>query len=421
MRIDPASITAKCVEVSKCFLDKKAGLYSYELDGTRKVGNIARLAANMRQSGILEIKQLAAIGTAIKQDFSTIRSDMIPALEQLNWIEVDREGNKIKKIYEAIPPLEDILPILGTYWEEEEPNNIDLATIESLYLLKNKPFKKESLISELEIPETEFKTALNYGTQVNYFGTFKSFESEEEIIWTPYYWTRNITDTLKFLKKQPDEFNQIENLTKEILKYPGKPLNSVNGDMNTLKTGVKYGFFPSVGIKDANGENHNYVFPASPQFGLDPKEDIFEKARLIVACVRHGQHDADVSRILYPLNLLEKLRKNEMKPHSYALTQYALLITNRICEYEIVDMPYGKSYKIKFINSPENEKAMDLAEDILKREEPFAGIMDEPEVDNLLTEGMFNYSAEQRQIITAEEIAAKEEFERMLENIRGSY
>lgn len=416
-----ARITAKCVEVSKCFLNKRVGLHSYELYNTRSIGNIARLAVNLSQAEILEENQLAAIGAAVKIDFPVIKSEIIPILEELNWIEIEKDRNRINKIYESIPPVEDILPRLGKLWEEREPNDIDITTIKSLSLLKNRPIKKDALMSQVDVLENSFETALDYGLQTNYFGAFKSSESNESIIWTPYYWARNSEKALKFLKRQTyDEFTEIEKITAKILKSQGRPFELVKGDSNTLKYGIQSGFFPAVGIEDRNGFKHYYIFTATPQFGLEPKKDIFEKARLIVACVRHGEHHAEISRIKRPLSLLKALRESRMKPHSYAKIQYALLILNRICTYKEVLTTYGKSYKIIFIDTPENQRAMDLAEEMLKSEEPVTGIFNEPEVNNLFAKGLFNYSAELRQIISEDNIRAPNEYNILMENIQGS-
>ncbi|MEL7669477.1 hypothetical protein [Methanobacterium sp.] len=423
MKLDHAHITTKAVEVSKCFLNKQVGIYGYELYDTRKIGNVARLAVNIMQADIIEEKQLAAIGSAIQQDYAVVKSDLIPELEKLNYIEVEREGDKIKKVYESIPPIETLLPELGEHWEEKEPKDVDRATIESLEILKRKPVKLDTLLSEISTSKSGFESALTCGKLVNYFGTFKSSEDDEEILWTPYYWANNVDNALKFLKRQSyDEFDNIEKLAENVVKYPGKPIENVEGNKNTLIAGINHGFFPSVGIKDLNQIEREYIFAATPQFGLDPINinDIFEKARLIVACVRHGQHHADISRIRSPLSVLYSLRSNTMRPHSYALTQYELLLRDRIVNIESVPASYGNSYKVTYISTPENDRAMDIAVELLEGEEPIGSIIREPKVDAILAKGIFNYTAEQRQIKSAEHIDAKKEYNIMMEYLCGS-
>ena len=68
--MDNAQIAAKCVEISKCLINRGSGLHTFDLDDTRTIGNIARFAANIRQSEQISEQQLAAIADTLKQDYS---------------------------------------------------------------------------------------------------------------------------------------------------------------------------------------------------------------------------------------------------------------------------------------------------------------------------------------------------------------
>ncbi|MFO7966088.1 MAG: hypothetical protein R6U44_00620 [Archaeoglobaceae archaeon] len=420
-KLGSGETTAKCVEVSKCLTNKEPGFHDYDLDTTITTGDMARLATNLRQAGSLDEKQLAGVSNVLKIDYRTLRSGLLPNLEELGWVDVHGKGKRIKRVDETIPPLEDILTDLGKIWEENEPTQVDLATIKSLSALKSKPATKEALLSETGVSDEEFDNALNYGRQTRYFGTFQSSELEKEVVWTPFYWAGKVDKVLKFLDRQSYEmFDKIGVVARRFLKYPGRPLDQLLNNRNIINAGIYHGFFPSVGVEDRTGKKHEYVFAATPHFEPEPEKDIFEKARLIVACIRHGQHHSEITRIKYPVKLLRALKENRINPHSYSKIQYALLITNRICTYEEVERPYGKAYKPVFIDTPENVVAMEVAEEMLRGKDPVIGSVDEPQVKELLTKGMYNYSAEQRQVKSGEKITAVEEFDRLLEYVHGS-
>ena len=302
-----------------------------------------------------------------------------------------------------------------------EPTEIDRASVNSLSMLSKKPATKEALISELDINAKYLETTLEYGEQTSYLGTFKSETIEEDVVWTPLYWAGKMDEVLKFLNRQTYEnFEVIGNITKGFLQYQGRPNDQIGEQKSLINAGIGQGYFPSVAVKDRNGVSHEYIFAATPHFEAEPENDIFEKARLIVGCIRHGQYHAEVTRIKYPVNLLRALRENRLSSHSYAVIQYALLIANRICTYETVQTSYGEGYKVIFIDTPENNLAADIAEEMLTGETPIAGSLDEPEARQLLTKGTFNYSAEQRQIKSAKKISANREFGRLMEYMRGS-
>jgi hypothetical protein len=418
-KLNNADITAKCVEISKCLLNTEVGFQDYDLDTTRTVGDIARFAANIRQAGTLEEETLVAIGVALKIDYKDIRNDILPTMEDLEWISTYGAGRKIQKIDEYIPPLDTVLDELGEYWQGNDLTNIDIASVNSVAYLSEKPATKDAVMSELDIDTNSLESTLNYGEQTSYLGTFYSENLGEEVVWTPFYWADKTDDVVKFLAKQSyDSLDRIGEVTKEIKQYPGRPLDMIQGEKKTLvEAGIGQGYFPSVSVQK-EGNALEYIFPAAAQFGAKPENDIFEKARLIVGCIRHGQYHADVTKIKYPLSILRILRANQLKPHSYALNQYSPLIINRICTYEEVSTRFGTGYKINFIDTPENNIAADIAEKMLSGNNSIYSIT-EPEVDELLVKGKFEYTSHVRQIKNKMNIAAKDEFSRLMETMRG--
>jgi hypothetical protein len=81
----------------------------------------------------------------------------------------------------------------------------------------------------------------------------------------------------------------------------------------------------------------------------------------LVACVRYGQHFAGVTRIKFPLLILEKLRTNKrLGAHSEILRQYSVLHKlglGRITK----DRFFPSRYNFDLIDNEENMRALDLA------------------------------------------------------------
>lgn len=416
-----ADITAKCVEISKCLLDKQKGLYDYDLESSQNIGNLARFAANVRQSGTIGDDQLAAIAATLKIDYRLIKTSMLPEMEELGWIQIFSKNNKITKIDENIPPLQEVLNALGKKWEDSEPREVDRASIESISILSKNPYTKDALLSELGIADECLQTMLEYGESASYLGTFNSEILEKEVIWTPFYWADKSEKVERFLMGQHDDvLMSLGELTQEFKNFSGKPIELISKGLKPLvEAGIKQGFFPSVAVKNIDNYSHEYVFAATPHFGATENDDIFEKARLIVGCIRHGEYHAEISKIKYPVYLLQALRENRLAPHSYSLIQYSPLILARICKYEETSAN-PKKYKVTFVDSPENNVAANIAEEMLKGEEPYAGTVNEPEVRQLLVKGQYSYSAEQRKMRNAEDVAATHQFNRLMEAMRGS-
>jgi len=422
MKLNNAQITSKCVEISKCLLNAGVSLVSYDLATTRSLGDAARLAVSIKRvRDPIPREMLGAITTALKIDFRIAESELLPLLEQLNWVQVLRKGKAIESIRETLPPAEDILSALGKVWQEKSPTVIDEASIISINELSKRPFARDSLISELGIKNNEFEAMFDYGEQARYLGKFTSKEYGVETIWTPLYWAGKVDKVLDFLQRQKDEqLNVIGSLTEKFKRYPGTPRENIDAKfVNIVDSGIWHGFFPAVEVKGRQGPAHEYVFAATPQFEVDPSKDIFEKARMIAACIRHGQHHAEVTKILYPRSILRAMRTNQMKPHPYANIQYAILVLNGIVRLEAASTRYGSAWRVVWIDTPENNLAADIADQLLMGEEVFAATKEELEASKILVQGVYNYSSEQRRLKTTQKVIAKNEFDELMERMGG--
>ncbi len=396
-------------------------MYTHDLGVTREIGDAARLAASIRRrGGTMNRETIAAVSTALKIDSRLTETALLPLFENLGWGEVKTKGSKLEGFIERVPPGEDILSSLGKSWWERDPTAVDEASVNALSLLSKRPYALDALVSEIGVNDVELGRTLDYGEQARYLGRFGS-EDVREIIWAPLYWAYNAEKVQQFLQKQREpNLLAIGHLAQELRRYPGKPRENMDqSKAPLLGSGIWWGFFPTGKVTDRQKKVHEYVFASTPQFEADPKSDIFEKARMIVSCLRHGQYSAEITKIRYPLFLLEKLRSNQMKPHSYADVQYAILVLNGVVKLEPTERWYGKSWKVTFVNTPENELAADMAEQMLKGEEPVANTKEEAEARKILTEGMYNYSAEQRKLKTASKVAASDEYERLLQSVGG--
>ena len=101
-------------------INKEVGFQDFDLDITKTIGDIARFAANTRQSGTLDERQLAGIANVLKINYSTLRTNILNELEDLGWVQIISKGSRIKKIDENIPPLQDIITTLGKKWNQRK-------------------------------------------------------------------------------------------------------------------------------------------------------------------------------------------------------------------------------------------------------------------------------------------------------------
>lgn len=409
-------IAVNSIEISKALLNKSAGFHTSDLYLTNRIGNATRLAANIKFKDSISKQELEGISCLLKQDYGQTLHSHLKLLEELGWITINNQDSE-NFIEEHIPLLDDVLKEMGVFWNDNNPTNVELASVETLSLLKDRLIEKESLMTELSLPEDSIENSFKYGEGINVFSSFIS-KDDVEVAWTPLYWPEHVDDILKFLKRQSyADFEEIENVTTKLDSNQGLPIEKLENS-GMIHGGIASGYFPSVAITN-NNVKQEYIFKAIPDLGINPKNDIFEKARQIVSCIRHGQYHAAHSRIIYPISILNALEENRLAPHSHARIQYSPLLFNGVCNHEEVIVNSIKRYKINFIESPENKVAMKMAKEMLKGNSNNVSSMGEPEIEQYISEGSYNLSAEQRYISTNKEICAIDDFNRLLDTTSG--
>lgn len=168
-----------------------------------------------------------------------------------------------------------------------------------------------------------------------------------------------------------------------------------------------------------DSDTYLYVFTAAPQFGTNPTDDIFEKARKIVACIRHGEYHAQGTKILYPLSVLSAMTSNSMRPHPYSSEQYSILAESGIVRIEPVETFECIMYGVEWIDTTENNMAANVARQFLLGWEPYAETGEELEARKVMLSGEYHYSSEQRRLKGSSRLLAKQPFNRLIELMSG--
>jgi hypothetical protein len=419
-KIDASEIVTKSVEISKSLVNTSTGMHDFDLKVTRAIGDIARFAITIKGARVIDSEQqLAAISSAMKIDYRITTGEILPSLDRLGWTESQRDGSRIVRVHEKVPPIEDVLKALGQEWNDKQPGKIDEASVKALSLLCSKPWESDAIQSELSLSAEDFDILLGYGTTAAYLGSFRSRETKKDVIWTPLYWLGKSEIVEKYLAKQSSQtYQKLAHLHTDIKRFQGMPVEMLQS-RDLVESSIRSGFFPSVQVADRSGRAFEYVFTAAPQFEPDARKDVFERARLIVACIRHGQHHAEVTKILYPLSILRAMRENRLSPHSYAGVQYIILKLHNVIDLEPVTMHYGDAYKVRWIDTPENKIAADIAELMLSGHDASIGSAKEVEAATALAQGVYSYTSEQRMIRAKRGISARREFDRVMETIAG--
>jgi len=276
-------------------------------------------------------------------------------LEEIGYVTLYKSGGDIRKVEERIPLLSDRYELIGQKWLDSKPSEIEMGAIVLLDDLLMAPQRERDVQKKHNFDSDSFKIIADVGKSGSFYKTYTSPVDGSTIAFSPLYHDENPESFLKLFAKFPDL--DVSKILRSIRDYQGQPIDNISNPI--LREAIKTGCIPAPSVDSTGGKKH---FAFTPVQGVGKLEkSLLEKARAIVACVRYGQHFAGITRIKYPLLILETLRKQKrLGAHSEILRQYSVLHKLGIGRITRNRFFPGR-YNFELIDSEENLRALDLA------------------------------------------------------------
>lgn len=378
--MDPrvAGLRAQDVYSGLQTVDQTSGLIAAELGSTRITGMAATVATNIK--GIDLIKDPKALKVVAAQQWgidSFALPSVLEVLQEVDYVTLhkDKRG-KLSHIDEHIPLLhEDLYERLGAHWEDSSPSELDRASVDSLERLAAAPMRFADFEATIEDADTT-ERLLQIGN-VAQFTRVLELPDGDRLVWSPFC-AYEQPEALSELFGSFDG-DEIREQFGRVREYQGLPLD---GEAGVLAQAVGQGVLLANTIEGSGG---SAAFAFVP-YNADPaqlrmKKAILEKAIVLLACVRYGQHYAR-HRIRMPELLLHKLQDGgSLNATTEASSQYRTAAQEQILRLE--DDGDG-FYRARLIETPDNVAAVNLAIDLLTHGEPLAS-REDPEQKLLFT------------------------------------
>lgn len=332
------------------------------LRNTLLIGKAATLAAHLRGLNVVEDHE-ALTYLAAELGISGLELDrVLSELEEVDFATIKKDGDRVKRVELRIPELREGYAELGERWEDLGPTEVERAAVEMLHHVAAVPRAKESLQESFGLDTKSFDLVLSIGSAGALLETYED-DDGEPIIYSPLTIEENPKPLIELSKKFPDD--EVVKALAAVRRQQGLPEGVGAAKSNpVIVEAILAGVLAPVRIQTDDGERR-FLFAPRGQVPAAEKV-ILDKARAILACVRCGQHFADVSRVFDPGALLRALRKN--KKFNYSRPdfpeQYGLLVSKQIAVIS-PDTSRTGFYHFHFIDTDENKKALDLAIDLL--------------------------------------------------------
>jgi hypothetical protein len=363
----------KLVELS---YDVQSGLGSSDVpdfDGLREMGMAATLALHLRGMGEIEYDILRMVSDHYFGIPSVSLKVAIKILGDIEYIQINQTGSKIRSIIPQIPRFKDLYEGVGEYFTFSELNEHEQATLVILSSLQNKPENKERLIATTGIDTTVLNRSLQIGEFGNYFKEYR--KRGKNILASPFYFADNL-DGLADLSAKVGSAD-ISIVLDLIKNNQGWPLSLVLSRLELGGTKItpsqkqllmqlcSEGILKPPSLK-FNTSQETFIFTPKPgNARLDvANREIYERAMALVSCVRKGQLLADQYRIHYPVAILKALRdKGYIGANSEAQNQYKNLVFLKVGRLVSVG---SNRFQFQLDTQPENIEAVNLAISLLQ-------------------------------------------------------
>jgi hypothetical protein len=353
--MDSKLIAGRLQEINEGLVSQSGGLVEAHFRKSKRSGAAARLCNVLRGQDIIDnYEMLAAAAGELGIPADTL-DRALNELEEIGYVTLHKSSGDIRKVEERIPLLSDSYDLIGQKWLDNKPSDIERVAVDILDDLLIAPQRERDLKKKYNLNTDDFAIVSDVGAGGSFYKTYTSPVDGSTISFSPLYHDENPGAFLKLFDRFPD--SDVSKTLRSIREYQGMPLETITDPI--LVEAIRTGCIPTPSVDSSAGKKH---FAFTPVTGVGQLEkSLLEKARAIVACVRYGQHYAGVTRIKFPLLILERLRTNKrLGAHSEILKQYALLHklgVGRITPNRLL----RDRYNFDLIDTPENLRALDLA------------------------------------------------------------
>lgn len=294
----------------------KTGLFLGTIRGNRQLDNLKKIEKMASQVGIKPIE---------------LHKIILPQLEESSdkKIEIHRDslGNVIG-IEEYVFDTQSTLEITGKVFEDLNPTNKEIITVNTLEETKKVPYTQNE-ITEIMVQKGFKEDDINISLDIA--GQFKLIrkvaKKNDPIISNEYIWgSNNQRIALAVGELGKIQKDSLGITIGEIQKCQGIPYENLTiADKELFDLAKKIGMINPIKIVTNRNVNKEFEFTQGTNW-LTTSEDIFDDVRLLLASIRFGENYTQHSTIYSAQKFLSAwIRNGEVGPHDANSTDYIML------------------------------------------------------------------------------------------------
>jgi hypothetical protein len=370
-------------------VDPTSGVLRPLMD-TRLVGMAATLASLIRgQDVIADASALQAVAAQQLDVDLYAFNEVVALLEDRGYVSgVVRSKGKISRFNESVPFYSDLYAELGAAWRDRGPSQLEEELVAVVHRLAAAPAAAEELVNELNLDQGDVPTLLDLGKNSHLMKVLRTIDGD--LVYSPFYAFEKpkAIDELVATHgsdRLAEEFSMLHS-------YQGLPVDPARTPL--IADAVARGFLlaPSVDRPDGVEQPFATLPYALSHDLLTTRKPVLDKALAVVACLRCGEHfggysDLPPDALVEVINKLLDPNRGFLMPHSSHERQYGLMHKAGLVAFHPDLLPGGKWVTPRFIDTPDNRQALQIAKDLLQHGEMIGNRIGDDTARAMLAQG----------------------------------
>ncbi|KUN58403.1 hypothetical protein [Streptomyces griseorubiginosus] len=355
-------------------VDPNSGTLEPLMD-TQMIGMAASVAALIRGQEVIDDAHALRAVAAEQLDVNQFAFDpVILALEELGFVEgVQRAGGKITRFTENVPYYDDLYTRLGEAWQERRPSETEEQMVRLVDYLADGPVPQEEVTSKVGLDSAALPRLLEVGERAELVKRIQV--PDGDVLYSPFFGFENPQVIAELIRD-----HGTDQLAEAFALVRGEQGLPVGDAQPLLQDAIARGLLLAPAVERPDGTVQ--PFAALP-YTLDRdllrgRKPVLEKAMAVLACLRCGQHfggttDLPAHALVDIIDKLLDPNRGFLRPHSSHERQYRLIHAAGLVAFDPDPMPGGSWVQPRFINTPDNREALQIARDLITFGEQLAG------------------------------------------------
>jgi hypothetical protein len=323
------------------------------------------LIGRLRGLADYELEKVAALGRDAGISRVELVSILLPTLESLKIVVIDRAGSQITAIRALVFSEDDVMAQGARLWRAMDPDPVERGAIAILRLTASLPLPADeaadACVRQHGLSDSDAAQAVEQAMAHGLVLSQSLTDFADTYLYNDFVWGENIETTVLALATLPaDTRDAMRSLVEELHRHEGRPLEEIeSANPNLVRLAIVHGLIETTEIKTTDGKLQRFAFtPRFRGFGVNrsQKPDALSQIRLVMASfafatryARFRLNDPEV----FLRALIDRGHAGNASPIG---TDYGALVMQRIVD---VEPTHGDRYQFVAVKRDTLEQALD--------------------------------------------------------------